>query len=126
MKVVILFSMCLLLQFLNLGKTSEEEISAQLLFQTLKDHKMDPPIRLLAMDKIRVIKESARNEGYDIDNVQLANPIKPIHVVLTRRLDTEVRTKIKENLKAVPFGQLCYLLKDECGNGKIIINLLTN
>ncbi len=60
-------------------------MSAQLLFQTLKDFKMDPPLRLLAMDKIRIITEMAKKKGYHIENVQLADAIKPIHVV--RQLD---------------------------------------
>lgn len=103
-------------------------MAASLLFQTLKDHKHMAPIRLLVNNKKKVVQKVAAERGFDIQEVELLQECKSVHVVLTERLDKDVRETLKENLQKIKFTGIDFKLHDLHGPGKftLIYSQFTN
>ena len=73
-------------------------------------------------NKSRLIREKSREDGYEVDNYLPLDPnIKAINIILKDSMDTEVKAKLMEGVKALAFYNLSYSLEGEeaTGEGKI-------
>ena len=78
-----------------------EDESSSLLSMVLKDHKRQEPIRLMMLNRTRLIRDAASREGYEIAHVAIKDNCKPVHIIFTDKLDTDVRSKLLDGLKII-------------------------
>lgn len=90
-----------------------EDASAAMLFASLKDHKEMEPIRMLMLNKTRLVRKAISDEGFDVGSVMLSKDsmCKPINIFITNRIDSAVQAKIMEGLKCLKIHQLDYNLQ---------------
>ena len=57
--------------FLGDGSCSNQDAAASSLFITLKDHKEQDPMTLLALNKTRCVRGAVAEQGFDMDHVSI-------------------------------------------------------
>ena len=111
--------------FSSLGKTSSETVYASSLFICLKDHNNLEAYNLSSSSMQHSVLEAVQKEGFDVDEVAIAEGKgKPLQIVLTEKLDCEVRNQVLEGLKKLSHVDLNYELTNLSGEGKLVFVIL--
>lgn len=101
------------INFLISGKTCVEDAACSLLYSCLKDYKEEEPIRLMCLNKTRMLRSALRERGVDPKGpIAVKTPVEPITISFTSRIDPNVRKEVLEGLKALQFFRMPYHLKD--------------
>ena len=97
-----------------------DEAAAAMLYATLKDHKQQEPIRLMMLNRTRLVRAAIVDEGFDVGHVALKEICKPINIILTKVIDSGVRSQVVDGLKALSLYNLEYkfLAPEEAVVGK--------
>ena len=89
--------------FTYLGHDSAESSATASLYITLKDHKDQEAIRLLALSRLGAVRKAAEDQGYSMEYVSTNQTCKPVHLVLTERLASSIRDKLIDGVKKIQF-----------------------
>ena len=99
--------------FIILGKTDVEEAASAMLYLCLKDYKEEEPVRLMFLNKLRLLRSALKEKGYSPKGpLAVKKPVQPINIIFTKRIDSGVRLRVLAGLKALKFFKMPYLLKD--------------
>jgi len=83
------------------------------------------PIQWMVDNKKKVVQNAAAQKGFDIQDVELLQSCKSIRIVLTERLDKDVRERLKENFPKLRFTGIDYEMDDLHGPGLKIFEFIT-
>jgi len=101
------------MKILFLGKTDVEEAASAMLYTCLKDYKEDEPMRLMSLNKVRMLRSALEERGISPKGpVAVKTAVQPINIHFTQRIDAGVRTEVIAGLKALQFFKMPYYLKD--------------
>ena len=73
-------------------------MAASQLFIVLKDHRQEEPIRLMIMNKMRVLRKAVKESGYDVETVTLKEMCSSVNVIVTPSMDTSCLEILKKDV----------------------------
>ena len=83
----------------------------------LKDHNCEKAIDLVIKSHQDAVREAAKSQGFDITNVAVIEgdnfSTKPVQILLSANLDTEVKKEVLRGLEKIQFVDLEYKLIEE-------------
>ena len=91
----------------------------------LKDHKCDKAIDLVIKSHEDAVREAAKSQRFDITNVAATEgdnvSIKPVQILLSGNLDSEVKKEVLRGLEKIHFIDLEHKLIEEASDKKYYI-----
>lgn len=95
------------------------EKSAAELYITLKDHRLEEPMRLMIMNKIRMIRQAASESGYDLNQVALKKQCHPVNIIITNHMDSSIKKLLANNIKCLARYNMKYSLECDDTEGML-------
>lgn len=96
-----------------LGKSSVENAAAAMLFATLKDYKVEEPLRLMRLNQTRLVRSAVKKKGFDPKgSISVKNLCQPINFLFTKRIDRSLYSDLMSGLKKLNFYNLPYSVSD--------------
>lgn len=108
--------------YTTLGKDSAIEAYSAMLNQVLKDHNDEEAIRITRLSYHNMVRDAVNKEGVQlqmVDTMETDNvSMKPAQLILTSRLDEDVRRELLSGLEKMKFTQLDLKVINEGVNEK--------
>ena len=92
--------------FIGKSNSSSLEMYSAKLFNTIKDHNFPDALALNRRAYEKSLKDECSQRGFNVENVSVKRPPKPVKLVLKRSLADGVRRKIEEGLEKIRFCEL--------------------
>ena len=97
---------------------SFEDMSAAQLYITMKDHRLAEPLQKMILNRMRMVRQSALEEGIELDDIPVDQTIKPVNIYISQTFDSSCRDEIVKELPCLRQFDVDYNLEATESPGK--------